>query len=54
MPLTKQSLRRLSKKERERMLEENAEDLAAFETRAREPKLPFEKVLKDLKKRDLL
>ncbi|OFV97056.1 MAG: CopG family transcriptional regulator [Acidobacteria bacterium RIFCSPLOWO2_02_FULL_61_28] len=35
-------------------LAENAEDLAAFETRAREPNLPFEKVLKDLKRRGLL
>ena len=34
-------------------LAENAEDLAAFETRARAPNLPFEKVLKDLKRRGL-
>ena len=32
-------------------LAEDAEDLAAFEDRAREPNLPFEKVVKDLKKR---
>ena len=35
-------------------LAEDAEDLAAFETRVREPNLPFEKVLKDLKRRGLL
>ena len=35
-------------------LAEDAEDLAAFETRAREPNFPFEKVLKDLKRRGLL
>ncbi|MBI3894717.1 MAG: CopG family transcriptional regulator [Acidobacteria bacterium] len=35
-------------------LAEDAEDLAAFETRAREPNLPFERILKDLKKRGLL
>ncbi len=29
-------------------LAEDAEDLAAFETRASEPDLPFEEVLKDL------
>ena len=32
-------------------LAEDAEDLAAFENRAREPNLPFERVVKDLKKR---
>jgi hypothetical protein len=32
-------------------LAEDAEDLAAFEERASEPNLPFEKVVKDLKKR---
>jgi len=32
-------------------LAEDAEDLAAFEDRAREPNLPFERVVKDLKKR---
>jgi len=32
-------------------LAEDAEDLAAFEDRAREPNLPFESVVKDLKKR---
>lgn len=32
-------------------LAEDAEDLAAFEERAREPSLLFEDVLKDLKKR---
>lgn len=35
-------------------LAEDAEDLAAFRMRAREPNLPFEKVLKDLKRRGLL
>ena len=33
---------------------EDAEDLAAFEERASEPDLPFEDVLKDLKKRGKL
>jgi hypothetical protein len=32
-------------------LAEDAEDLAAFEERAREPNLAFEDVLKDLKRR---
>ena len=32
-------------------LAEDAEDLAAFEDRAREPNLAFEDVLKDLKRR---
>jgi len=32
-------------------LAEDAEDLAAFEERASEPNLPFEDVLKDLKRR---
>ncbi len=32
-------------------LAEDAEDLAAFEQRAREPKLAFEDVVKDLKRR---
>jgi len=31
-------------------LAEDAEDLAAFEERAKEPNLPFEDVLKDLKR----
>ena len=31
-------------------LAEDAEDLAAFETRKGEPNLPFEKVLKDMKR----
>jgi hypothetical protein len=35
-------------------LAEDAEDLAAFEERAREPNLSFEAVLKDLKKRGKL
>ncbi len=32
-------------------LAEDAEDLSAFEDRAREPNLPFESVVKDLKRR---
>jgi hypothetical protein len=32
-------------------LAEDAEDLAAFSERAREPNLPFEDVVKDLKRR---
>lgn len=32
-------------------LTEDAEDLASFEERAHEPNLPFEEVLKDLRKR---
>lgn len=35
-------------------LAEDAEDLAAFRSRAREPNLLFEDVLKDMKKRGLL
>ncbi len=35
-------------------LAEDAEDLAAFEERAKEPSLPFESVLKDLRKRGKL
>jgi hypothetical protein len=35
-------------------LAEDEEDLSAFRLRAREPNLPFERVLKDLKKRGLL
>ena len=35
-------------------LAEDAEDLAAFESRAHEPNLPFEEVLKDLRRRGLL
>ncbi len=35
-------------------LAEDAEDLAAFDERAREPNLSFETVLKDLKKRGKL
>lgn len=34
-----------------RSLAEDAEDLAAFDTRASEPNLDFEDVLKDLKRR---
>jgi hypothetical protein len=35
-------------------LAEDAEDLAAFEERAAEPNLPFEEVVKDLKRRGKL
>lgn len=35
-------------------LAEDAEDLAAFEERADEPDLPFERVVRDLKKRGKL
>lgn len=35
-------------------LSEDAEDLAAFETREKEPALPFEDVVKDLRKRGRL
>ena len=35
-------------------LAEDAEDLAAFERRAHEPNLPFETVLKNMKRRSLL
>ena len=35
-------------------LSEDAEDLAAFEERGHEPDLPFESVVKDMKKRGLL
>lgn len=35
-------------------LAEDAEDFAAFEERAKEPNLPFEDVLKDLRKRGKL
>lgn len=37
-----------------RSLAEDAEDLAAFELRIKEPDLPFEDVVKDLKKRGRL
>ena len=37
-----------------RSLAEDAEDLATFDTRAKEPNLAFEDVLKDLKRRGKL
>ena len=37
-----------------RSLKEDAADLAVFEARAREPVLPFEAVVKDLKRRGKL
>lgn len=45
------ALMREKAKERER---EDADDCAAFQSRAREPKLLFEKVLKDMRRRGLL
>ena len=44
------ALREEKTKERKR---EDARDLTAFRTRAREPNLPFEKVLNNLKRRGL-
>lgn len=38
----------------QRSLSEDAEDSAAFDERAHEPDLPFEKVLKNMKKRGLV
>ena len=35
-------------------LAEDAEDLAAFDQRVNEPKLPYEAVVKDLKKRGII
>ena len=37
-----------------RSLHEDADDLKAFRARAKEPKLPFERVLKDLQRRGRL
>jgi hypothetical protein len=51
---TDQSLSELVNAAIRQSLAEDAEDLAAFETRAREPNLPFEAVLKDLRRRGKL
>ena len=48
---TEQSLSELVNAAIRQSLAEDAEDLAAFEDRAREPSLAFEEVLKDLKRR---
>ena len=49
-----QSLSELVNAAVRRTLGEDAEDLAAFEARAKEPNLPFEGVLKDLRRRGKL
>ena len=51
---TEQSLSELVNAAIRQSLAEDAEDLAAFEDRAREPSLAFEEVLKDLKRRGKL
>ncbi|MBI3210917.1 MAG: CopG family transcriptional regulator [Candidatus Solibacter usitatus] len=51
---TDQSLSELVNVSVRRMLVEDAEDLAAFERRAKEPALSFEEVLKDMKRRGKL
>jgi hypothetical protein len=51
---TDQSLSELVNAAIRQSLAEDAEDLAAFETRAREPNLAFEAVLKDLRRRGKL
>lgn len=51
---TDQSLSALVNAAVRRTLGEDAEDLAAFETRAKEPNLAFEGVLKDLRRRGKL
>ena len=51
---TKQSVSNLVNDAVRMSLAEDAEDLAAFEERAREPNLAFEEVLKDLRKRGKL
>jgi plasmid stability protein len=48
---TERSLSELVNAAVRQALAEDAEDLAAFEDRAREPNLAFEDVLKDLKRR---
>jgi hypothetical protein len=48
---TERSLSQLVNAAIRQALAEDAEDLAAFEDRAREPNLAFEDVLKDLKRR---
>jgi hypothetical protein len=51
---TDQSLSELVNAAIRRSLAEDAEDPAVFEARAREPNLPFESVLKDLRRRGKL
>jgi len=51
---TDQSLSELVNAAVQRALGEDAEDLAAFEGRAKEPNLAFEGVLKDLRRRGKL
>ena len=51
---TDQSLSELVNTAIRRSLAEDAEDLATFEARAKEPDLAFEDVLKDLKRRGKL
>jgi hypothetical protein len=51
---TDQSLSELVNAAVRRTLGEDAEDLAAFEARAKEPSLAFEGVLKDLRRRGKL
>ena len=51
---TEQSLSALVNEAVKLALAEDAEDLAAFEERAAEPNLPFEDVVKDLKRRGRL
>ena len=51
---TDQSLSELVNAAVRRALGEDAEDLAAFENRAKEPNLAFEGVLKDLRRRGKL
>ena len=51
---TDQSLSELVNAAVRRTLGEDAEDLAAFEARAKEPNLAFEGVLKDLRRRGKL
>ena len=48
---TEQSISELVNAAVRQSLAEDAEDLAAFEERAKEPNLAFEAVLKDLRKR---
>ncbi len=51
---TDQSVSELVNASVRRALAEDADDLAAFESRATEPVLSFEKVLKDMKRRGKL
>jgi plasmid stability protein len=51
---TERSLSELVNAAIRQSLAEDADDLAAFENRAREPNLAFEDVLKDLKRRGKL